>query len=72
MTFGECVIECARTPAFVREFDRLAGTHLSSMGTRQPIEAMVDEATGRDREAMRMFLSFVWEFVYTRIPEEPA
>ena len=74
-TFWDCVKLCATEPAFVREFDRLTGYHLSTMGGRPVIHAMIDDATGRDREALVAFLGFVWEFVWTRTPtdtEEPS
>lgn len=63
--FLACVAQCANTPELVAEFDRLSGTHLATLSQRSPLEAMIDEATGRDAEALEAFLSFVWEFVYT-------
>ena len=71
MTFGECVVVCAGEPSFVREFDRLSGHHLSSITSRSALETMIDEATGRDREACMAFLAFVWEFIWTRIDWRP-
>lgn len=70
VTFLGCVREAARQPGLVREFDRLAGTHLSKIAERSPLDAMIDEATGRDREAILKFLDFVYECVYTRLPPE--
>lgn len=64
MTFEECVNVCAGTRELVREFDRLAGTHLSEIGRRAPIHAMIDEASGRDAAAFRKFVAFVAEFVW--------
>lgn len=70
MTFQDCVLECSKNRELISEFDRLNGTHLSTLDRRKPIEQMIDEATGRDRAALQQFIEFVHEFVWTRIPEE--
>ena len=64
LTFGDCLAAAARQPELVREFDRLAGTHLSTLDSRRPIDAMIDEASGRDREAVLKFAAFVFDAVY--------
>ncbi len=56
--------QCANTPELVAEFDRLNGTHLATLDQRKPLDALIDDATGRDAEALEAFLSFVWECVY--------
>lgn len=66
MTFEECVLICSENEELVAEFDRLSGTHLSSFGSRKPIDMMIDEATGRDEEAMKKFVDFIYEFVWLR------
>ncbi len=70
MTFPECVLFCSENKDLVREFDRLRGTHLSQLDRRAPIERMIDEATGRDKAALQMFVEFVFECVWLRIPRE--
>jgi hypothetical protein len=70
MTFAECVEFCARQEGLVREFDRLAGTHLSTVNRRSPLSAAIDEATGRDENAARKFVAFVWDCVWIRLPRE--
>ena len=67
MTYWECVMQCAAVPSFVAEFDRLSGHHLSTLAARSPLDMMIDEACGRDREAIMAFLAYVYEFVWTRI-----
>jgi len=70
VTFWDCVREAARQPGFVELFDRLTGHHLAQLAKRSPLDAMIDEATGRDREEVIAFLAFVWETVYTRLPAD--
>ncbi len=70
MTFNELVLFCAEHHDLLVEFDRLQGTHLSTFDKRKPIEQMIDEATGRDEDAMRKFVDFVYEFVWLRVPRE--
>jgi len=64
MTFGQVLNVTAETPELVREFDRLCGTHLATIGTRAPIDRMIDEATGRERDEVMKFAAFVFEFVW--------
>lgn len=68
MTFDECVVFCAGNRELLVEFDRLFDAHLSQR--RTGIEAMVDQATGRDAEAWAKFTVFVWDCVWTRLPQE--
>lgn len=63
-SFTECLAQAARTPELVKEFDRLTGHHLSEVGRRSPINAMVDEATGRDDAALKEFASFVMVYIW--------
>jgi hypothetical protein len=63
-SFVDCFAQAARTPELLAEFDRLTGHHLSEVNRRSPINAMIDEATGRDREALKAFTAFVAEFVW--------
>lgn len=59
VTLEDCVLECARVPELVREFDRLSGTHLSKVGQRNGLDTLIDQATGRDDAAMGKFVEFV-------------
>ena len=70
VTFRETLDMCAATPEFVAQFDRLTGHNLSEIGKRGPLDAMIDEATGRDREAILSFVVFVDEVVWSRLPFE--
>lgn len=65
MTFKECVMYCAGNKTLVSEFDRLRGTNLSLLGN--PIELMVDEATGKLNDELELFCDFVYECIWTRI-----
>lgn len=64
MTFIDCVLECASVPEFVAEFDRLSGTHLSKVGQRSGLDALIDESTGRDNDAMQKFTAFVFAYIW--------
>lgn len=64
LTFAECLFHAANTPELVREFDRLSGTHLSTIGNRPGLHALIDEATGRDDEDVRKFVAFVFAAVW--------
>ena len=67
LTFIECVSVCAGQRGLIKEFDRLTGHHLSTIGTRRPLDSLIDEATGRDDEAFAAFIEFVWDCVWTRL-----
>lgn len=65
MEFNQCVLECAKVPEFVDNFDRLSGTNLMRRGSFLDIK--IDDATGRAKDDMGLFCAFVYEFVWTRI-----
>ena len=67
MTFKECVLHCSEDSELLTQFDRLYGTHLSTMDRRSPIEKMIDESTGRDKEALEKFVDFVYDCIWMRI-----
>ena len=73
LTFHDVLMECAGTPELVREFNRLTG---HSLMEGSPIERMVDEATGREEQALCDFTAFVFECVYVplayAVPGEAA
>ena len=62
MTYAECLHEAAGNAALVAEFDRLTGSELGH--TRNPIDRMIDETTGREREWALQFAAFVFEAVW--------
>lgn len=70
MTFAECVAVCASRPELVAQFDRLTGHHLSTLDARAPLDAMIDDASGRDKAAIEAFIAFVWDCVWTRLPRD--
>jgi len=71
LTFTECLLKCAENREFVAQFDRLSGTALSNAG-RGGINEMIDKATGRQAEDVHLFVAFVWDAVWTRLPRDEA
>ena len=79
MTFNDVLFESCQHPELVREFDRLSGTNVMGVlyDKRPPIVRMIDDATGYqkvlDQKAhadMQQFISFVFEFIFLRLPIE--
>ena len=68
MTFIQCVEVVLATPELVSNIDRLFGTSL--MAARTPLELMIDKATGKRRDDLGVLLWFVWEMVWTRLPNQ--
>lgn len=68
VTFLDCLFECAGNAEMVRHFDRLRGTNLSLRGG--PINLAVDQATGRLDHDLALFVDFVWDCVWIRLPPE--
>jgi hypothetical protein len=66
MNFEQCVMECARHPELIQQFDRLRGTNLQMKGA--PIDLMVDQATGRLADDVSLFITFVYDVVWSRLP----
>jgi hypothetical protein len=79
MNFNDCVLECCRTPKFIKEYDRLQGSNLTKVlipqpDTRPPIVRMIDEATGYDKvrtnldeqahKEMQEFIGFIFDCVW--------
>jgi len=62
MSFKECVLWVLGCDDFMREYDRLHGTHFVTK--RQPIEALIDDATNKSdhdaRELFRFILTYIW------------
>lgn len=63
--FHKCLQESAGNPEFVEQFDRLMGCNLSMRGPAINIE--IDKATGRQREDLEKFITFVRETVYEKL-----
>ena len=68
MTFTECVKFCAGNAEMVRQFDRLRGTNLSLRGSA--LDLAVDEATGRLRHDLALWVAFVYDAVWLRLPPD--
>ena len=71
--FEACLMECVKQPGFIQEFNRLTGCRFGQSLTRKPIERMIDDACGHSGESdddTRLFIAFVYEFVWSRLPEE--
>lgn len=69
--FIDCLYMAISSPFFVREYDRLTGSHLESLAKRTPIEELVDEATGYAMEEMTKFATFVKENVWDILQGSP-
>jgi hypothetical protein len=68
LTYIDCLMQAARTPSLVAEFDRLTGHKLATVGKGTPLDQMIDDACGVHDAAMRDFCEFVWDCVYLRLP----
>lgn len=68
-TFLDVVLFCARNEEFVAQYDRLYGGALGTLARRAPIEKIVDRATGFERDECLKFAAFVYEMVWTRLPD---
>ena len=68
MTFQECAFVSLDNKELVAEFDRLQGTNLSRSGT--PFDLAIDDAGGRLEREMPMFVAFVADVIWDRIPHE--
>lgn len=60
--FFVCLKEVLETEGLVENFNRLYG---ASLGVhKQPIELMVDQATGKANDDMSKFIDFCWDTVF--------
>ena len=66
ITFLDCLMMAAQNGSLLREFDRRRGTNLSLQGA--PIEIAVDEASGRLNHDLKLFIEFVWNDIFLRMP----
>lgn len=67
----ECCATAIQTEGFVENYDRITGSHFGSLAKRSPLDAMIDQATGRETEEAAKFCAFVAETVWSRLPAEP-
>ncbi len=67
-TFIDCLYMAISEPCFIREYDRLTGSHLAALAKRPPIEILIDEATKHADNEMAKFCAFVYEFVWMTYP----
>ncbi len=70
ITFYECLMEAARWPYLIEGFDRMLGCSLSpeKLAARAPLDTMIDNATGKLDYDLSMFIAFVYDIVWTRLP----
>lgn len=66
ISFLECAEVAIKEPQLLAQVDRLCGTNLLRNG--HPLELAIDEACGKTEDDIRVFLNFVWECVFTRLP----
>ena len=78
MNFLEGVKYALKSPAFVREYNRLMSANLTG-DVRKPIEKMVDGATGHEdvfmqeqMDEMGKFIDFFYEYVWSRLSTDPS
>ncbi|MFL1449249.1 hypothetical protein ACI77O_12710 [Pseudomonas tritici] len=76
MTFFDCLMECAKTPKLVTEFNRLTNRHVGEKLARSPFDALIDKATGyqevlneQSDDDLRAFVGFCYECVWARLPQ---
>lgn len=60
LTFEDCVRLCRGNAELVREWERLSGQRFA----RNPVETMVDQATGHGAAVAAAFEMFVLEYVW--------
>ena len=76
MTFFDCLMECAKAPKLVAEFNRLTNRHVGEKLARSPFDALIDKATGyqevlneQSDEDLSAFVEFCYECVWARLPQ---
>lgn len=72
MTFTECLHSVWANDDLMREYRRLSGSAIG-IDNRHPIERLVDQAAGYEpthatADEVGDFLHFVWDTVWTRLP----
>lgn len=62
--FIQCVAACAANAEFVANWSRLRGIRFGA----NPLERMIDEASGFNSEIARQFIADVHDLVWSRLP----
>ena len=62
-----CLLRSLEQEDLLRQIDRLYGTTLVTSAI-DAIEKIVDQASGKAADDMRLFTEFVYDYVYTRVP----
>jgi hypothetical protein len=57
-----CLETVASTPALIVELDRLHNTNLRRK--RHPLDNAIDDATGKSKADLEVFMRFVWNCVF--------
>lgn len=65
VTFRDCVAATLET-GFVEEWMRLRGVKMPT----NPLDAMIDDATGHGDEIAKQYLADVYDLVWLRLPPE--
>lgn len=65
ISFLECLETCIHEREFVAQYQRLSGKKLVPTN---PIDRMIDEATGYNMVVIGEFVDFVYEFVFQTLP----
>ena len=64
LSYLSCLETAASMPELVKELDRLHHTNLSRK--RHPLDYAIDEATGKSKADLEVFMRFVWNCVFLR------
>ena len=62
--FEDVVRLCIEHKDFVEQFDRLNNTQVSKLHYQSPIEKMIDEVTGFQKDQLFKFFDFVRDYVF--------
>ena len=68
ITFTRCVVEALLDEEMVESFDQLRGTNLALRGS--PLERLIDLEAGRFEAELGLFVAFVRDCVWDRLPPE--
>lgn len=62
--FEDCIYLCAGEEDFVKQYDRLMGSHFGKLLKTSPLEKMIDEASGFKTEECYKFFTFCYQYVW--------
>lgn len=66
ITFLECLEMCIQQADLIAQWERLSGKKLVASN---PLDRMIDEATGYDQAVMGEFVDFVYNYVWVTFSE---